>query len=79
MSFAINDQATINAIKDAYNAQDVQGAYRLVLDAISNVTTSVVDGGVVISRSPADGVDLRERLSCAAYAATQLTASDFWS
>jgi len=57
MSFVITDQDTINAIQDAYNAQNLPLAYTLVFDAISNVTTAVVDGVPVITTSPAAGVD----------------------
>src|SRR5882724_3526350 len=58
MTFMITDQNTINAIQDAYNAQNLPLAYTLVFNAITTATvTEVPDGAPIVTQAPADGVD----------------------
>ena len=58
MTFVITDQNTINAIQDAYNAQNLPLAYTLVFNAITTTTiTEVPDGAPIVTQAPAVGVD----------------------
>jgi hypothetical protein len=49
MTFVITDQNTINAIQDAYNAQNLPLAYTLVFNAITTAAVTEVPDGAPIA------------------------------